>query len=85
MISLINEIFQTANGMDNGHTVKESLAPTLTVSCDIMLAATTLLCWFQERGVRMKNILVLKNLQERVISESFTKKTQKILDGYFKK
>lgn len=69
IVKIINEIMQSDENPDNSNDVTEAVvhAPTLTVSCNKTLsAASTLLCWAEDRGVRMENILMLKILKIKI-------------------
>ena len=68
------------------YAVEEAVLYSPTVSCDkAMSAVTALLHWAVKRGVKIKNVLVLKYLQENKITEYLKEKPQYTLDEYFKK
>lgn len=85
-----DEIVEEINTPDSGKTdgdeneVDASCSTPYKVNCDeAFTAAATLMTYCQERGVEMETIIQLKNLQERMISESLIKKKQTTLFDFF--
>lgn len=83
---IVEEVMSQGENTDD-NCIEEPVPASqpFTVSCeDAMSAATTLLRWSEERGVGMEHIVLLKSLQEQVMTDSFKRKSQKTLDFYFK-
>lgn len=82
---IVDEV--TSQGESTDDNIEEAVpaAQAFTVSCDdAMSAATTLLRWAEERGVGMEHVIMLKTFQEKVMTDSFKRKSQKTLDDYFR-
>ena len=57
-----------------------------TITCDeVMAAANTLVRWCEERELDYENILMLKQIQEKAMTDSLRKKKQKTITDFLKR
>lgn len=55
-----------------------------TVTCnEAMLAASTLIRWCEEHELDVNNVLILKDIQEKAMTDCMRKKKQKTITDFF--
>ncbi|KAJ8881556.1 hypothetical protein PR048_018039 [Dryococelus australis] len=77
---IIKEITEPVDDM-----IQEASEARFTVNCDeAVSAANTLLQWCEERGFDYEQIVMLKDIQDQALTDSFRKKKQKTIPDFFK-
>ena len=79
------EIVQEMTSDTQDDIFKEAVETTYyTVTCnEAMLAASTLIRWCEKHELDVNNVLILKDIKEKAMTDSMRKKKQKTITDFF--